>query len=1568
MSTHKSLLKTLESKLPQAERKTTKGINDVDNDTDDLVRLVQELRVNLLDVISFITGSGSDLGDAPLVRDADIGEIDSNGQSTKSGKVMSYLDSLAIRTDVNRLINSLAVIDDQTNASTIAEKLNQVTSWMNSFDDNEGIMRPATTTSNGMMSKEQVSMLEKVDQSLFGFYWASGGIGRYRDFTGGGTLYPIDPTSGKRFTTAEINTDPVHRSNFSIYSGTVKNFSSMGFLEVLVNPTSFGISGHNVGIFQNHVHRSGSGVGDYSGFQTVTVKNNDRTETYRRVPKVDGSTVSWDDWKRDFSFADKVADADILKSDQDDKFIAPTQVLKMLQNFGIGKQDNVYSTKDPDTILDTAIYHVEGSSFDTPPNGNNPVALIVASRENYSFQIALSLGGNLDFKYRTLSKSGSTISIVEWNTIFGKHNIAQLADVNNPNDRTVLSPIAGMKLMSRFGLGDPSDFLTSLTDESLMRQNRFFPYKGTSPDSPDGSHNSHMMAMTTNDGGTKTTRILSVDINGVHVNTLSDAGSLLGWKKLAFTTDTVSNASNLAGKNSSYYLSGKKYEVENITVGGDPDKYYPVLVYGDTGQRSLQRYNVFRRGESTAPDIWEVDGKKPSLDYCFQWDSSGDWNDLDPRVIPERLTYTGLNTIGGTLVTTDGIVIWLRGGNTLYNLYGPMGKQHSIKTDPADWNDRRGGEFEARAKRVYDINIPADLAALNTLRKETITDKIYRKVEDVDGKDLVTLYSKGREVYTDRDLDNIALTILGASGVKKDILFDVNTEAEFFARLTELNVWNTGFWSARATRPSSSFPLFDIKDHENTYTIPVEGCIIEVFGKSLSQGMIRITTPTNSFNSSNGIFIYNGAWRKEGTRFRKMIPKYTGAVAGEKILRVNMPASGNFSLRLLTDHGTKFFYCNLDVEVNSNGSSNDSSIGVKVKIAQSSNFIYGVRVYRDGTMKIRYSHRNNWLLEGDLENYASLADEAAITDRVFTDSRSASVTYVSSGVRDELSQYTDINDISWDYGPEQIVHNETAAISARDMIDVYLNAFNPTGIGGRVTINIPQLPTPLLVGEAPQGELVEFYLDNSRVTITQASTAEGEVYNTYRIETGLKPYKFNHPNGSIVHKFNSIPFTGRISVYEISDRDYRLRIVGAETQLLGPVHRLSQMDSSPGFEKAIENLVFERYSARTSGVPITNRHRMMLNVADSLFVFAEGTIQINQHIRDHGNTEYFLRDRYQYEGSDPDLRYTKARKAADGLHFIGCTDSGVIFKGYWDNQDQFISKVDVGLEDPSNPGTIIKTPTLYNGDAIQYGAHWHIFATDPTIGGALYQDRYMCYVTNVSMSSNNDMVKKRIIFIDDSSNTERYITAAAFSPKLGVTVLGTSSGSDSSRATGLYFLTNDIEDDELFFKTGINATYNESRFGSVVNDVIWSDHYESFFAIIGDRNSGSTANEVMFRGMYQSKDGKHWYRVAGSYPRKKVGSVLGVAEYNYHSPTRMQDLGKHILVEFEEVAVDNTGTNPLGVVRGTTDRSEIYVYKDGAIQHIDSTYNKQLFYSTAIDALTMTQVGSTSLQHTQKTP
>ena len=148
-----------------------------------------------------------------------------------------------------------------------------------------------------------------------------------------------------------------------------------------------------------------------------------------------------------------------------------------------------------------------------------------------------------------------------------------------------------------------------------------------------------------------------------------NSGTWGSWKKVSVDGHTHSYANK--------FLSRDEYT--QITVNGDANKYYPVLL-GTSNVRSYPTIivNISRTYSWTAPSTWNTSTHKGGLTFTLEWNCSKYWDGngtgSSNACYVTQFLESYCTMVAGLSSSTSGIVVWLRGGGAVYQINSSIGK------------------------------------------------------------------------------------------------------------------------------------------------------------------------------------------------------------------------------------------------------------------------------------------------------------------------------------------------------------------------------------------------------------------------------------------------------------------------------------------------------------------------------------------------------------------------------------------------------------------------------------------------------------------------------------------------------------------------------------------------------------------------------------------------------------------------------------------------------------------------------------------------------------------------------
>lgn len=170
--------------------------------------------------------------------------------------------------------------------------------------------------------------------------------------------------------------------------------------------------------------------------------------------------------------------------------------------------------------------------------------------------------------------------------------------------------------------------------------------------------------------------------------------------------------------NNFYPHSASGEFIQEFTVDGDADTYYPVLFSCLTRNNSnhlcfsYQKFSIYRQYNWTAPDTWHTPTHKGGLTFSFMWNGDCYWggNGYGTDVEVLQLLQIYSTTCIDYSISTSGIIIWLRGGGALYRYTSDLGACVSEKVFLEGYTDLASRTFspttDSTVKITNKLKIP----------------------------------------------------------------------------------------------------------------------------------------------------------------------------------------------------------------------------------------------------------------------------------------------------------------------------------------------------------------------------------------------------------------------------------------------------------------------------------------------------------------------------------------------------------------------------------------------------------------------------------------------------------------------------------------------------------------------------------------------------------------------------------------------------------------------------------------------------------------------------------------------
>ena len=174
-----------------------------------------------------------------------------------------------------------------------------------------------------------------------------------------------------------------------------------------------------------------------------------------------------------------------------------------------------------------------------------------------------------------------------------------------------------------------------------------------------------------------------------------------------------------------------------ITVGGDADKYYPVLISPAASYYPAMLINISRTYNEPAPDTWNTSTHRGGLTACILWNNSKYWDGNSNGVANQRLiqiTESYSKMFGGIGNATTGMIVWLRGGGAVYHIHSAKGTSLQATVYTTSYTDGANQVFSALdAPKDYSTYRRLDIAATQLQTSRTLWGQSFNGTANVSG-------------------------------------------------------------------------------------------------------------------------------------------------------------------------------------------------------------------------------------------------------------------------------------------------------------------------------------------------------------------------------------------------------------------------------------------------------------------------------------------------------------------------------------------------------------------------------------------------------------------------------------------------------------------------------------------------------------------------------------------------------------------------------------------------------------------------------------------------------------------
>ncbi|EJT5937134.1 hypothetical protein N2W52_001902 [Clostridium perfringens] len=190
-------------------------------------------------------------------------------------------------------------------------------------------------------------------------------------------------------------------------------------------------------------------------------------------------------------------------------------------------------------------------------------------------------------------------------------------------------------------------------------------------------------------------------------------------------------------------------------VEGEANKYYPVVIKcgSDSGTYGAVKVSISRGYSSQAPDSWNTPTHKGGLTLTVLMTGDYYWGGNDQSIQVLRFEESYSKMVGGMQMSTDGLVVWLRGGGAKYCLTSEYGQSASASV--------KMGKYVDIAKQEFDIRndtskVSSEILPLYNLRKSGIFDmgnRVYSPINKPTANEIGAVSKNGDTILGDLVFD-----------------------------------------------------------------------------------------------------------------------------------------------------------------------------------------------------------------------------------------------------------------------------------------------------------------------------------------------------------------------------------------------------------------------------------------------------------------------------------------------------------------------------------------------------------------------------------------------------------------------------------------------------------------------------------------------------------------------------------------------------------------------------------------------------------------------------------------------
>ena len=181
-----------------------------------------------------------------------------------------------------------------------------------------------------------------------------------------------------------------------------------------------------------------------------------------------------------------------------------------------------------------------------------------------------------------------------------------------------------------------------------------------------------------------------------------------------------------------------------FTVGGEANKYYPVIINDGSSSFGACHLSISRGYNWTAPDSWNTATHRGGLTLGILWNGDTYWGgNSGSSYVVTMFDESYTTMVAGLSYCTSGLVVWLRGGGAQYQIESDYGIATTVEVQLTDFTDNANRIFPVRSNTN---SVEAEVRAKFTNRSGALYDqgaRVYSPKNKPTAADVGALPKKG---------------------------------------------------------------------------------------------------------------------------------------------------------------------------------------------------------------------------------------------------------------------------------------------------------------------------------------------------------------------------------------------------------------------------------------------------------------------------------------------------------------------------------------------------------------------------------------------------------------------------------------------------------------------------------------------------------------------------------------------------------------------------------------------------------------------------------------------------------